>query len=333
MTIQGIFTDSGLDAIRDAANNEGFYIYPTEFGVSDVAGNLDASRTTANSGEWFTANISSRVVVNDNAIQVTCTIPPSSSSNTYETIEEVYLYGRDSGSNIFLMVIAHPTDTITYDNTGSTILKLQIQITNVDLTENFIFQYTQATEISEHESSPTSHAEITAEMKRAGMFIPAGSYAFEYNGQIYDKNATFDGTVSDGDPVYYNNSTTNYEKALADGSVTANVVGIADVTEGIVNMGGFLDITTGYAANTDLYLSDSVAGTITDSVTSVKLGRQVTPTMVQLFITGYTNGFTTYQETPTGTVNGVNDTFTISNNVALEEDLLVFVDGVIRDRT
>ena len=68
MAIIGIFTNVGVIKAREAENNEGFKIYPTHFGISRTRGTLDPNRTTANSGEWFTATISSRVAVSNNTV-------------------------------------------------------------------------------------------------------------------------------------------------------------------------------------------------------------------------------------------------------------------------
>jgi len=44
-TIIGKFTNEGLTKTIEAVGNEGWFIYPTKFGVTDIKGDLDANRT------------------------------------------------------------------------------------------------------------------------------------------------------------------------------------------------------------------------------------------------------------------------------------------------
>ena len=76
MAIQGVITDIGIAESIDAANNEGFFIKPLRFSVSNIAGALDVTRTTPNAGEFFSAPISSAVVIDQNTVKFICTIPP-----------------------------------------------------------------------------------------------------------------------------------------------------------------------------------------------------------------------------------------------------------------
>ena len=197
MAIQGVICDLGVTKCRDAANNEGFYIYPIKFSVSNVQSDLDPTRTTANSGVWYEAPISSRVVVSTNTVKFICTIPPALIiPNPTEYIKEIYIYGEDSLNVPFLFAIGQPSTTLIYDPSGSVNLDLDISLTNADLSSIIVFQYTQATELSEHVIDPNSHPDIIAEMNRAGLFPETGSVPFMYRGQEFDKRPQFQGTYA-----------------------------------------------------------------------------------------------------------------------------------------
>jgi len=104
-----------------------------------------------------------------------------------------------------------------------------------------------------------------------GVFITPGEEVFV--GQPVVISATFEGTVADGDVVYYNIGNVRFEKALADGSATQRAVGIADVTNSKVMVSGLVDTARSDTPGDILYLSDTVAGAITTSDTGVPVGR------------------------------------------------------------
>ena len=199
MAIIGVFTDIGVIKAREAQNDEGFKIFPTNFGVSRTAGVVESSRTSANAGLWFTGPISSRVVVDNNTIKFVCTIPAGSiPPNTTDTVREIYLYGTDTIPEDFLFAIGQPTTPLLYDPSGSLTLELELALSNVDLTSAIVFSYTQATEINEHNSDPCAHLDYLTEMGRAGMFVDAGCVPQRYAGQIYDKHVSFEGVKASG---------------------------------------------------------------------------------------------------------------------------------------
>lgn len=193
MAILGLFTSIGISKSIDAANNEGFYIFPKEFGVSRNTGPLDVSRTSPNSGEWYKSAVSSRVVVDDNTVKIICTIPQGSSL-VAEEVREIYLYAEDSGSNEFLLALGQPTETILYDPDGTITLELQISLIDIDLTANYIFNNTIATELAEHITDPNAHPEYIIAMAKAGIFVEGGGIPFANAGQTFAANVEFDGT-------------------------------------------------------------------------------------------------------------------------------------------
>jgi hypothetical protein len=235
MAILGILTNLGLEKSQLAANNEGFNLVPVSFGVSDVAGTLDPTRTTPNAGQFYTAAISSRVVIDQNTIKFVLTIPPNQiPTGTFKIIREIYLDINDNLSNPFLFAIGQPTDTIRYNSDDQVTLELEMAITNLDLSENFVFQFTQATEISEHNVDPNAHIEIMAALKKAGIFIPAGAYPIERRGQFFEDNkgsgVEFDGTkavVVHGGVTYtatFNGTELNGKQLIFDGVLTTDEV-------------------------------------------------------------------------------------------------------------
>ena len=152
----GLVTDEGLDYSKQAAANIGWYIVPTGFAIAKTAGSLDTSRTYADmKPTWYSALISSIQVLSYNSIQFTCTIPPDSTL-IQTNIGEIYLTAMLNTTN-FLLLIAQPDVTITYDPDGSLTFRLIVSIANLDLSSNYVFSYTQATEINEHNTDINAH--------------------------------------------------------------------------------------------------------------------------------------------------------------------------------
>lgn len=155
MAIIGLITNVGLAESIEAQNNQGWKIYPENFGVSETKGALDPTRTTANT-MWFTNVISSRVVVNANTIEFICTIPPGA-TGSIKYANEIYLFAKDQQNNEFLLALAQPEGTILYDPVGATTFRLLINIASIDISSLYQFNYTQATEIDEHNTDPNAH--------------------------------------------------------------------------------------------------------------------------------------------------------------------------------
>lgn len=76
-------------------------------------------------------------------------------------------------------------------------------------------------------------------------------------------NAVFEGSVANNNAVYWNSGTNQFTKAIADGTIAQNVIGIADVTGKRVFMAGLNSLFTGLTPGATYYLSDTVAGQIT----------------------------------------------------------------------
>lgn len=82
-------------------------------------------------------------------------------------------------------------------------------------------------------------------------------------GAIIFDNATFEGTVADGDAVYWDEDNSWFAQALANGDSPQNVIGIADVTFSRVYQFGLTPILTGLTPGAVYFLSDSAPGAIT----------------------------------------------------------------------
>jgi hypothetical protein len=76
--------------------------------------------------------------------------------------------------------------------------------------------------------------------------------------------AVFEGSVSNGEWVYWDNANNRFDEAIADGTAAQNVIGIADVTNGgVVVSGERIGLVSGLVANTAYYLSTVTPGAIT----------------------------------------------------------------------
>ena len=272
MSVIGIFTDIGLDKIREVENNAGFRIYPESFSVSDTESDPDVANLTGlvaeNANVWYSGNISTRIALGASTIQVLCTIPPNVAGIVgQKEIKEIYVKAKDVNNNDFILAVGQPdSTTLLYDPQGSTSLRLQFTLTNVDISSQFVFNYTQQTEVSAHNTDPNAHQDIRSNLAKAGIFEQAGLHTFI--GQHFDEfvngsTRSFANDVVDGDPVYLDTDNV-YKRAVADGTVKSNVSGFADVTRGQVYEGGFFRKPTGLLNGTILYLHPTNAGQLTN---------------------------------------------------------------------
>jgi microcystin-dependent protein len=120
-------------------------------------------------------------------------------------------------------------------------------------------------------------------LEENGIFITESNHV--YAGQNIDVTAVFEGSVADGNLVYWHEGNAQYEKAIADGTEKATFVGVADVTNGKVIAGGFLEnpVVTGVPAQGDiLFLSNTVAGQMTVSSSSVAVGKWLWSSVMSL---------------------------------------------------
>jgi hypothetical protein len=76
-------------------------------------------------------------------------------------------------------------------------------------------------------------------------------------------NITFDSAVVQGNVVYFNQSDGKFYQALANGALSQNVIGVADVTNSRVYVSGDCTIMSGLTAGALYYLSASSPGGVT----------------------------------------------------------------------
>lgn len=117
---------------------------------------------------------------------------------------------------------------------------------------------------------------IKTECEKFGIPI---STTYTYKGQNIIPTTDFEGTVADGELVFRNESLNQFEQAIADGTVSAEVIGVADVTNSHVIANGLVyiaGVAGGLAVSGDiLYLSSTVAGGITTTVSDVPIGKYI----------------------------------------------------------
>ncbi|RLE64909.1 MAG: hypothetical protein DRJ47_06440 [Thermoprotei archaeon] len=225
MAVIGIITNAGLSAAQAAASNEGWYLRPVKFSVSDTAGDLDPTRTTPNT-EWYEAEVSPPVVRGTSYIEFPCHIPPGVTAGS-KSVAEIYLWVEDSNNPgaYILFGIGQPTNPVTYYPDGELVLRLAIILQNANLSQIFEFKYTQAHEIEEHNADELAHPPLREKLKQVGVFFEPAE--FKYVGQFWDEKAKFHSSVITGDIVYKSPSDGKMYKALADGTEKEKALGVA----------------------------------------------------------------------------------------------------------
>jgi hypothetical protein len=280
----GTFTDIGIDKARDAAENLGFKIVATSFAVSNqkTMGGIPVLKTLtgSNAGTFYTGLVSSAVLVGAETVQVSAVIPPGQAAGQ-EEVNDIYLFAKDINNVDFLLAVGQPqlTNPVLYDPTGETTLRLQLRLTNADLTSFLQFQYTQASELSEHNQDPNAHPDIRDLLDKAGLFAQPSEH--EFIGQSFDEFPDFDNAVSDDDLVYLDDDGV-YKRAVADGTDAAKVAGIAKLEQELVVVDGIVEKNHGYAPLTRLYLHPTNPGQVTDVPSGIPVGLALTTLSIAL---------------------------------------------------
>lgn len=83
---------------------------------------------------------------------------------------------------------------------------------------------------------------------------------------IFDDSITFEGTVADGDVVYYDAGNSWFAKAVANATVAQNVIGVADVTFKRIFGFGVCGLFSGLTAGSAYYLSTATPGAVTSTI-------------------------------------------------------------------
>jgi hypothetical protein len=270
MAVNSILTNDGLSQSIIAQGEYGYFIKVKSFGVSDVAGALDPSRTTGNT-EWYNALVSNGQQINDNTIQITCTIPPSAVGED-KSVEELYIYGEDMSNNEFLLAIAQPNPTQIYTPSATLTFRIQIVVQNIDPSTVYQYIYTQAQEISEHNIDINAHPPLQANLNKFGIY--SQEVDREWSGQGIDNFAStaIHTTVVADSIVYWDAGNTRYDLAVQDDSDAQNAMGFYKLSTESVVTRGIVDYTHSYEPFTPLYLSKTIAGAISDEYSIVKIG-------------------------------------------------------------
>ena len=158
--LKGVITNEGLSKSIEAAHNEGWHIYPKAFEVSENVGLYDVTRDYASmEATWYRAPISSRIVKSINTIEFICEIPPQQTASE-KYIRELYVIAEDNNGVEFLLAFCAIDGDAEYDPAGSTKFRVQISIQNLNMTDLYVFKYTQAQEVADHNVDPNAHQDI-----------------------------------------------------------------------------------------------------------------------------------------------------------------------------
>jgi len=270
MSIANILTNDGMSQSIIAQNNLGYFIKIKSFGVSDIAGTLDPTRLNGNT-EWYNGLIAYGHKINDNTIEVMCVIPPNAVGSD-KNVEELYLYGEDTGGSTFLLSIAHPTPTALYTPTAELSFKIQITIQNLDVSSVYQYVYTQAQEILAHNLDPNAHPPIRSILNKHGIYVQEINRKWSgqtIDGFVIDK---LDAAVINFDAVYWHDGDSKFKQGVQDDSNAQDIVGLyIEDTESIVSE-GIVDYTHSLDAFTNIFLSKTNAGELSTNYSSIMIG-------------------------------------------------------------
>tara|TARA_B100000700_G_scaffold311500_2_gene393633 strand:+ start:97631 stop:101389 length:3759 start_codon:yes stop_codon:yes gene_type:complete len=198
MAVIGVITNEGLSKTINAANKEGWNIYPTKFAISTNKGSLSPSRDTDSVGNlWFEAPVTSRRVISDNSIEFICNIPPNATNEDKE-IGEIYLFGESSEEvpQEFLLALGQPSQALTYYFDGSISLRLIVTLTNINISDLFVFQYEDSVDIDEHNMDADAHPKL---LKAVSQWVKGLGNALLRNGQLLSGGSLYTSTPVGGD--------------------------------------------------------------------------------------------------------------------------------------
>lgn len=202
----------------------------------------------------------------DNTYTTTIDLTANISNNTYYSIQEEFLFSVSQTS---------PTTELYYTPTGTTYLRLPLQIANIN-SSIYVFQYTQAIEISDHNTDPNAHPNIQDALELSGIFVENSNRIFNYKGQFFIKvdNGFYQihNSVTDKKVVYYNNTFNRFENAIADGTDKQNYIGIYNEDDNTIKLSGIINTGHSFNAGEQLYLSTTIAGNIVNTVTPIRIG-------------------------------------------------------------
>ena len=147
-----------------------------------------------------------------------------------------------------------------------------------------------------------------------GLFINPAEQAFV--GQMSYVDANFEGTVVDGDVVYWDTLNSRFAKAVADGSAAQYAIAIADVTNGIAMTGGLIHTAYSFTSGQILYLDDTLPGVITTTATAIALGRYEFDGVISFFPSAAATA--TAASIPPGTITEAQLSFNIYTEAEID---------------
>lgn len=163
-TINCVITNIGLEKCQEAADNEGWHIYPTTFSISDEQGEFSSYRTDLKP-TWYQNVISSRKVLDPNTIEFICDVPVNASTINRD-IKEVYLLAEDNNHNQFLLCLCHTSNLVFIPNV-SIKLRIRLNIINLDVISIYKFMDTCAIDVEEHNNDPLAHEDLRNQIQNA----------------------------------------------------------------------------------------------------------------------------------------------------------------------
>ncbi len=189
-------------------------------------------------------------------------------------------------SKYYLYALGQFTPTpLLYQFTGETKLRGQLTITNMS-TFVLNFTYTQSFEIEDHNINPNAHPDIQSSLNYNGIFV--NDVDFTYKGQRYIKNAVFHNSVVNNDVVYLN-ANGKFYPALSIIGDESKWKGIAKLSENKVIIDGCIDMQTSIPRGQDVYLSTTLGGKITSTLTNHKIGYSLGGGIVNVSSQGSSN--------------------------------------------
>lgn len=166
--LKGLITTEGLANCIRMAGNGGWHIYPTKFCVSDIIGDINVNRTTLDRFDtWYEAPISGRIVQSSETIEFLCTVPPGVAADLMY-VREIYLMAETTDGTEFMLAICGIDGTASYDPSGSIKFRVIVTIQNLNLMDLFVFKYTQAQEIEDHNNDPNAHPDLSSAITGVG---------------------------------------------------------------------------------------------------------------------------------------------------------------------
>jgi hypothetical protein len=257
---------------------------PKSFGIAATAGPWEVDRDPSlNPPCWYTAEITAARKVGPGTVELTCTIPPNA-SETENVFTEIQIFAEDTEGEEFFLGFGQPGNPphtlapIAWSPGDVLNIRLQLVITPVAVDQVFIFKYSIAQEIDEHNLAENAHPELLKLLAKFGIYMFQSDNI--YGGQWIDPYPSYSAVdLHDGDWVYLNEDG-YYYKAIADGSIRGTTPGQMRITpdgteygQGRVIYGGLMEVdSVDIAQGGMLYLSSTVAGAVTGEATNKPLG-------------------------------------------------------------